>query len=391
MESSASGSNFASVGSVSCGSPAPSDSQEKRVSWVELFFDLVFVFAVTQVSGLLHADHTWPGVGRSLVVFVPVYWAWVGTTMLGNLSDVDRLPIRLGIFAVGLCGLFMALAIPHAYGETAILFGASYWAARIVLFPLTRRPYTGVGFNPFVAGVLISGPLLLAGGLAHGSVRVGLWAAAAAVDLSVPYLARRRMADVSYVPSHLAERFGLFIIIALGESVVAAGVAAGEHPLTALRLIAVAVAFATTCSLWWLYFAFCVEQIRVSLEVAEQRFEAVRSVLPYGHIGLLAGIILIAAGLGEVIAEPAGHLHGDTAALLFGGAALYLLMFAYTSRRGAGMLPFPRLVAAAVSVAMLLFATRVPAIAALLGLAALLGSLNLYEAQVQSRRATTRG
>src|SRR5690349_2267344 len=99
--------------------------QEKRVAWVELFFDLVFVVAVTQVSGLLHADHSWAGVLRAVVVFIPIYWAWVGMTMHANLHDVDQTSTRLGVFTVGLCGLFMAVALPGAYGSRGLLFGAS--------------------------------------------------------------------------------------------------------------------------------------------------------------------------------------------------------------------------------------------------------------------------
>jgi low temperature requirement protein LtrA len=104
--------------------------QDKRVTWVELFFDLVFVFAVTQVSSLRHADHTWPGVGRAVVVFIPMYWAWVGTSMHANLHDVDQPRGRAGVFTVGLCGLFMALAVPAAYTARGLLFGASSASVR---------------------------------------------------------------------------------------------------------------------------------------------------------------------------------------------------------------------------------------------------------------------
>ena len=165
--------------------------RDKRVTWVELFFDLVFVVAVTQVPDLLHADHHWPGIARAVVVFIPVYWAWVGTTMHANLHDVNKPCDRLGMFTLGLCGLFMALTMPQAYGAHALPFGASYWAARLVLFALVQRSYRGIGFNPFTAGAFITGPLLLTGGLVHGPARVWLWALAAIVDLVVPYASRR--------------------------------------------------------------------------------------------------------------------------------------------------------------------------------------------------------
>ena len=360
-------------------------AQEKRVTWVELFFDLVFVFAVTQVSGVLHADHSPAGIARALIVFVPTYWAWVGTTMHANLHEVDRLLDRLGIFAIGLCGLFMALALPSAYRAHGLLFGASYWAARLVLFPLVQHTYRSVGFNSFTAAAFVSGPLLVLGGLVEGNARAGLWAVAAAIDLLVPYLARARLARVPYEPSHLAERFGLFVIIALGESVVAIGVAATDQTLTGSRLTAVAIGFALNCALWWVYFVFAASVIRYRLVSAEVAIEVIRPVLPYGHLGFIAGIIAIAAGIGAVIVAPTAHLHTDTAGLLFGGAAVYLTTFGYTRWQMFHTLATPRLAAAAASLALLPFARHVPAVACVAALTAVLTGLNLFEARTIPR------
>ncbi|MGP3961003.1 low temperature requirement protein A [Nonomuraea sp. 3N208] len=359
--------------------------QEKRVAWVELFFDLVFVVALTQVSSLLHADHSWPGAARALVVFIPIYWAWVGMTMHANLHDVDRTRARLGAFAVGLCGLFMALALPEAYESRGLLFGASYWAARLVLYALMWRSYRGVGFNPFTAAAFVTGPLLTLGGLADGGVRMALWALAAGVDLSVPFLARRRMARIAYEPSHLPERFGLFLIIALGESVAETGVVAGHQPLTPARLAAVAVAFALTCALWWVYFAFAAGAIRYALRTAEVAIEVIRPVLPYGHLAFVGGVIAIAAATGEVITHPLAHLHTDVAALLFGGAALYLATFGYTRWRMFRTVSTARLSAAALCLAVVPLAGRVPALAAMAALAAVLVALNVWEARTVQR------
>lgn len=356
--------------------------QEKRVTWVELFFDLVFVVALTQVSGLLHDDHSWAGAGRALVVFIPIYWAWVGMTMHSNLHDVDRTRARLAVFAVGLCGLFMALALPEAYGSRGLLFGASYWAARLVLGALMRRSYRGVGFNPFTAGAFITGPLLTLGGLADGPVRAVLWALAAAVDLFVPFLARRGMARIAYEPSHLPERFGLFLIIALGESVAETGVVAGRLPTTPDRLAAVAVAFALVCALWWVYFVFAAGAIRHAVRTAEVAIEVIRPVLPYGHLTFVGGIIAIAAAAGEVITHPLAHLHTDAAALLFGGAALYLATFGYTRWRMFHTVSKTRLSAAAVCLALLPLAGFVPAVAAMAALTAVLVVLNMWEARI---------
>lgn len=359
--------------------------REKQVTWAELFFDLVFVVAITQVAGLLHTDHHWSGVGRAMVVFIPIFWAWGGTTMHANLRDLDQAFDRLGVFAVALCGLFMALALPQSYGSRGLLFGASYWAARLVLFSLAHRSYRTVGFTPFTAGAFVTGPLLLAGGLVHGTARVVLWALAAGVDLVVPYLARRRLTRILFEPSHLSERYGLFLIIALGESVVATGVTAGRQPVTAALLIAVAVAFALVCALWWVYFAFAADVIRYALRTAQVAIEVIRPVLAYGHLGLIGGIIAIAAGIGEVILRPLAHLHADTAALLFGGTALYLATFGYTRWKTFHNLATPRITTAAACLVLLPLALRIPALASLTTLAVALIALNVLEARLVPR------
>src|SRR5687768_5067294 len=214
-------------------------AEEKRVTWAELFFDLVFVFAITQVSHLLHDDHTWAGLARALIVFIPVYWAWVGTSIHANTHDVNTARDRIGIFAVGLCGLFMSLALPGVYEDRGVLFGASYLALRIVLAALVLRGYQGIPVNSFSVAVVVTGPLLLLGGFLDGPARMAVWGLAAAVDLVVPRLIRTRLAGLALDGSHLTERFGLFLIIAIGESVVAIGHAAAPEALTPARLTAV--------------------------------------------------------------------------------------------------------------------------------------------------------
>jgi low temperature requirement protein LtrA len=302
--------------------------------------------------------------------------------MHANLHDVDRTRARLGVFALGLCGLFMALALPEAYESRGLLFGASYWAARLLLYALMRSSYRGVGFNPFSAAAFLTGPLLTLGGLADDQLRVALWALAAGVDLFVPYLARRRMAGIAYEPSHLPERFGLFLIIALGESVAETGLVASRQPATPARLAAVTVAFAMACALWWVYFVFAAGAIRYALRTAEVTMEVIRPVLPYGHLGFVGGVIAIAAATGEVITHPLDHLHTDVAALLFGGAALYLATFGYTRWRMFRTLSTTRLSSAALCLAMLPLAGYVPALAAIAALTALLISLNVWENRI---------
>lgn len=364
-------------------------AEEKRVSWAEGYFDLVFVFAITQVSGLLNRDHGAGGLLRALVVFVPLYWAWVGTTVQANVRDVDNPRDRLGIFAVSLSGLFMALALPEAYGTRGLLFGASYWAARLVLFGLIVR-VRGSWRGPYGIGAAISGPLLLAGGLLHGEVRLGLWALAALTDLAGPSVLRRRLAAVVYHPGHLPERFGLLVLVALGESIVGTGapVAAGRS-LTGAELVAVAAAFTISCGLWWLYFVHAGEAMRYAVEVAESRRDIIRLVYSYGHLSLVAGVIAVAVGFNETVARPDRMLDPGTLGLLYGGCALFLLTFSYTRWIMFKAVAWLRLGTVAVQLLLVPLLWRLPALGTLLTLAGLLVLLNLLEF-VWLRRAASR-
>jgi low temperature requirement protein LtrA len=360
---------------------------EKRVTWAELFFDLVFVFAVTQVAALLHADHTWAGVGRALVLFVPIWWAWVGTSIHANTHDIDTPVDRVGIFAVGLCSLFMALAVPGAYADQGVLFGASYLALRIILAALVFRGFRHIPINSFSVGVTVTGPLLLIGGLLTGPARVALWAVAALVDLAVPRLVRSRLARVRFDAAHLPERFGLFLIIALGESVVAIGLAASAEPLGAARLVAVAAAFALACALWWVYFAFAASAVHHAVATASVQTEIVRTVLAYGHLFFIGAVIAVAVGLAEVVAHPVEHLHLDVAGLLVGGTVLYLATFGYTRWRMFRKVSTTRLGAALVCLPLLALALVLPGVVVVVLLFVVVAGLNVVEARLVSRAA----
>jgi len=363
-------------------------AEEKRVTWAELYFDLVFVFAITQVSALLHHHHDWAGAGRALVVFVPVYWCWVGTTVQANIRDVDNPRDRIGIFAVGLGGLCMALAIPGADGGRGVLYGGAYWLARVVLLALVLR-IPGAWRGPYGVGAVVSGPLMLAGGLLDGGARVALWALAALCDLSAPVVFRRRLATVDYHPGHLPERFGLFLLVALGESIVGIGAPVAEARLGPLELASVATAFVISCALWWLYFGFAADAMRFAVETADSRRDVIRRVFSYGHLVLIAGVITVAVGFGETVAQPGRALGAGTLGLLYGGCALYLLSFSYTRWVMFRMVSPTRLAAAGVVLVLLPLMVRLPAIGALVALAAVLLGLNWLE-HVRVRRAQAR-
>ncbi len=371
----------------------PSAASEKRVGWAELFFDLVFVVAVTRVSGLIEHDHTWGGLLRALIVFVPIYWTWVGTSVQTNMQDATLPGVRVRIFAVALAGVFMALALPAAYGHLGMVFALAYWAGRLVLgLGLLRSMVTGYGSfaNPFVVAMLVTGPLLVVGAFVHGGAREAIWGVAALIDLSTPTVLRGRLRGLRFDADHLAERFGLFVLIALGESVVAVGTFAPAGELTLIEGFAVAAAFVLSCGLWWVYFHFAADAVRFALRTAKVQSDITRQVFSYGHLAFIASIILVAVGLRESVAEPAHVLSATIAGLLFGGTALYLATFGFTRWAMFRQISRTRLSAAGVVTVLMPLAVHVPALASLTGLALVLAVLNALELiSVQRREAAT--
>ncbi|MFI6156540.1 low temperature requirement protein A [Kitasatospora sp. NPDC051170] len=363
-------------------------SEEKRVTWAELYFDLVFVFAITQVSGLLHHDHGPLGLVQALVVFVPVYWCWVGTTVQANIRDVDNLRDRLGILLVALAGLFMALAVPGAWGGRGLLLGLGYWLARVVLL-LMLIHIPGVWRGPYGAGVLVSGPLLVLGGLLPDGPRLALWATAALCDLSVPVVFRRRLAAVAYHPAHMPERFALLLLVALGESIVGIGGTAAGARLDAAELAAVAAAFTISAGLWWQYFVYAADAMRHAVEIADSRRDVIRRVFQYGHLALIAGVIGVAVGFGETVADPWRVLGPGAVTLLYGGCALYLATFGYTRWMMFRTVATTRVVAAVLVLALAPAMVRLPALVVLVALAVLMVALNVVEHLKVERAAAT--
>jgi low temperature requirement protein LtrA len=367
---------------------------EKRVSWAELFFDLVFVFAVTEVSSLLEQDRSWAGALRALIVFVPIYWSWVGITIQANMRDIDGPLQRMTVFGVALCGLFMALAVPQAYGSRALLLACSYLAARWLLgIVLYRRSYGDV--NPVTVSMAVTGPLLVVGALVHGSARESVWAAAALIDLSTPAVLARRLRTMHFDAPHLAERFGSFVLIALGESVVAIGASAQSGGSLPVGVgFAVAIAFVVSCGLWWVYFNFAADAVRHALATAQVQLDITRRVLSYGHLSFIAAIIAVSVGLREAVVHPGRALSGSGVALLFGGTAMYLATFGYTRWMMFRLVSVTRLTAAAAVAVLIVAGIHLPALGSLVVLAVVLIVLNTVEhvrvAQIGWRALLTR-
>jgi len=371
---------------------------EQRATFFELFFDLVYVFAVTQLSHHLLGDLTWAGAAEAAFMLVAVYWAWNYTTWMANWFDPETVPVRLILVYVMLCSLLMAVAIPAGFGDRGLLFAASYAAMQIgrnaFVVAMTPRGRFNQNFRQILAWSVLSGPLWIAGGFFTGGPRWLLWLAALGLDLAAP-LARYWIPRAGPTPMsqwevdgrHFAERFQLFVIIALGENVVLAGVTASDTGISRPVLVALAVALLTSIALWWLYFGQFAESVArlITRSAIDQSGRIGRDVYTYLHLPIVAGIVLTAVGVEVVIAHPSDKLHATGALVTLGGPAIYLLGIMGSTARIGHPLSWLRAVVAA-----LLFAAMFPAAHASGLLALTLVTVMLVAlAAIEQIRATT--
>ena len=278
------------------------DGASQRASTLELFYDLVFVFAITQVSHLLLEHLTWVGVLQSLIVLLAVYWSWNYTTWMTNELDTETIPVRLLLLSLMGASLLMAVAIPQAFGAHALLFAVPYVAIQVgrhsfLAFAAAER---GTLERERAVRILIyfciAGLFWISGALADDSLRVLLWLAALAVDYGgglilfwIPGMRRINVSDWSVGVEHFAERFGLFIILVLGESIVLTGATTSGEELTPARIIAFVMAFLGAASIWWLYFTFVATLGEHYLAVSENSSRLAVDVYTYLHVVFVAG------------------------------------------------------------------------------------------------------
>jgi low temperature requirement protein LtrA len=312
--------------------------EEQRATFLELFFDLVFVFAVTQLSHHLLRHLTVEGAAQTFFLLLVVWWAWIYTTWMTNWFDPDSVPVRVTLLVGMLASLTMAIAIPRAFGDQALAFAGGYVCLQVVrnLFIVAAtkpRSPLHVGFRRILAWSAWTGAIWITGALLHGEARTLVWVAALVLDYAgplaghwTPGLGRTLVTDWELEHAHFAERFQLFVIIALGESIVMTGATASTEHLSASRWTALALAFALSAALWWLYFD---EVARRSVEdfgaAADNRARLGRDAYTYLHIPIVAGIIVVAVGLELVIAHPDATLTGRELLALAAGPVVYLL------------------------------------------------------------------
>jgi low temperature requirement protein LtrA len=344
------------------------DDAEKRVAPLELFFDLVFVFALTQVTLLMSNKPTWEGLGEGMLVLTALWWAWGAYAWLTNYIAADEGLERLLMFAVMGAFLVAALAVPEAFGEDALLFAVAYAVARwlhIFIFAEANEDVDTSQAIVRLARTALPAPLLLiAGALLGGTAQVVVFIVALAIDLGGPFVFGIRGFRVS--PGHFAERFALIVIIALGESIVAIG-AGLEGEIDGGVLVAAAFGLTIACGLWWAYFD-------VVALVAESRFKEMRGYsrllmardsYAFLHFPMIAGIVLVALAVKKTIADVDEPLKTAPAVALFGGIALYFAAHVSVRLRMLGTLNRARLTAVVVCLALIPLGTHVDALVAL--------------------------
>jgi low temperature requirement protein LtrA len=358
--------------------------REQRVTPLELFFDLVFVFAITQVTSFLSENPTWGGLLRGLLLLGALWWAWAAYAWLTNTLDPEEGAVRLAVFAAVAAMLLVSLATPGAFGSDGVLFGVAYFVVRalhLVLYAIAGRGDRDL-FRAVVrilpAATLAPAMLVIAAFL-DGSAQLALWGTALAVDYLSVLIGHMRGWRVS--PAHFVERHGLIIIIALGESIVAIGVGAAGLPLTGGVIAAALLGITVAASVWWSYFDWFVfvALARLTEATGAQRAALARDLYSYLHLPMVGGIVLFAFGLKTTLAGMAAPLGSLPALGLFGGIALYLLAHVAMRLRIGGGLGRGRPIASVVLLGLLLLARDVTALTALGIVAVVSVSLIAYE------------
>jgi low temperature requirement protein LtrA len=371
---------------------------DQGATFVELFFDLVFVFAVTQITHYAASHLDAAGVSRSILVFWLVWWAWTQFTWALNAADTDHHHVRLWTLVSTGVAFVMAASVEQAFGEGALWFALPYVLVRLLGLGLYRRvahtQAQAAAIHAFALWSLSGFAAVLIGALLDPSVRSWAWLAAIALDLLAARIGAQRGGwDLN--PKHFAERHGLFVIIALGESLIVAGAAVASEARTPELVRVGALAVAATCLLWWSYFGWVKDVLehRLATAIDEDRSTMARDVYSLAHFPLVCGIIAYAVGVEGVLSDPDGPVALGVALALAAGVLLFVGSTAWALRRSAGKLLVPRLVCLTVIAAALWqSASRsgVTVLSALcLGLVIIVAVEHLKGAQAQCASTTT--
>ena len=372
---------------------ARGDRDEARVEFAELFFDLVFVFAITQLSHRLIEHPSAEGFAKTLVLFLAIWWAWINAAWVTNWLDPGRTRVRLLLFGMIAAGLFVSMSIPEAFGTRGAVFAIAYvtMALACSLFAtFAFRGHDQANYRNFIritVWIALAGLFWLWGGFTGPEQRLWLWVAAVAIwsvsptfGFYVPGLGRSSTADWRVHPHHMAERCGLFIIIALGESILVTGATFAGLVWTPPSLAAFAGALLTTVTMWWIYFNMGAQRATEIFAASDDPGRLGRLAYTYAHIPIVAGVVISAAADEWVLAHPSGHAELYVAAGTIGGPALFLAGNALFKRlTGAQWWPLSHMVGLQLLLLLFLGWERVEPYQLSLAVALLLSGVALWE------------
>jgi low temperature requirement protein LtrA len=355
-----------------------------KVRYLELFFDLVFVLAFTQCTALMVSQPSFPGIVRGLMVLAVLWWSWAAFAWLTSVIDPEEGPIRIAMFGAMGALLVAALAVPDAFGDLGLTFAIAYGIVRIahlVLFVLASQDAPDLRYSVTTLAVssLIGITLLTTASFLDGFAQGAMWALAILIDFGGPAIFG--VAGWKIVPAHFAERHGLIIILALGESIVVLGVGA-DVGTSASVLTAAVLGVALASALWWVYFdvvALVTERRLTRAAEGRERNALARDSYSYLHFPMAAGIVLVAVGLENTLHHVDEPLSSVAAFALLGGVALYLLAHVALRLRNAHSVNWERLGLAVILVAAVPAVGDVPSLAALAGVVGLMWILVAYE------------
>ncbi|MEV0462155.1 low temperature requirement protein A [Nocardia tengchongensis] len=374
-------------------------AEDASVTQLELFFDLVIVFAFTMVTDFAAHDATGVNLLRALLILAMLWWAWIGYSWLGNVIKADEGIARVAMFVAMGAVFIIALTIPEAFHDLPggwygpLVFVIAYLIVRLthlVVFwmasahdaQLRRQVIRWAAGSLSVASVL-----LVAGAATTGAAQLGLWLAALVWDMGWTFFAGNEWR--LYSPSHFAERYGLIVIIALGESIVSIGVGVAGLPISWSITVGSMLGLGVAGLLWWAYFDVAALVVERAMHHAggERRIQIARNCYTFWHFPMIAGIVSMALGLKKVlnyVGGAQGHslsdqLHGIPLFALYGGVVAYLVALVGFRHYATGKVLVPRLVTAVVLLALIPLASALPALAALGILCAVLLALIVFE------------
>jgi low temperature requirement protein LtrA len=341
-------------------------ADEGKVAFAELFFDLIFVLTIIQLSHSLAAHYSLLGLAEAAILMLAVWWVWIYTTWATNWLDPDKAPVRVLLFVLMFLGLMLSIAIPSAFGAAGWLFAVTYVAMQVgrsafAAYVMRRDwPENSRNFTRITAWTVFSAVFWLAGGLAEAEMRLVLWLVALGIEyvspalgFAVPWLGRSSVSDWQVSGEHMAERCALFVIICLGETILVTGrTIAGMELLDGFTVVLLVMAFISTATMWWIYFRFGHGEAAHLIENSAKPGRIARLAFTYAHIPIVAGIVLSAVAEEFMLAHPHGPVDFKTASAILGGPVVFLAGNIWFKRAIRGRAPLSHIAGIAVLLAL---------------------------------------